>query len=112
MGTNYYRRRIPTEKEREELHTLLDECMDGVTPDYEFRERFGQINEAVHICKTSCGWQVCFDHNWGKHYQPSRKELERFLSEPGTFIEDEYGDRFTPEEFWEIVEKHNSHERK
>lgn len=111
MGTNYYRRRIPTEKDREELHTLLDEYMDGVTSDYVFRERFKQINEEIHICKISCGWQVCFDHNCGKYYQPNKKDLVKFLSEPGTVIEDEYGTRFRPEEFWDIVEKHNSHER-
>lgn len=111
MGTNYYRKRIPTEAEREELHTLLEEYLDGVTPDYEFREKLEQINEKVHICKMSYGWQVCFDHNWGKYYQPNRKDLERFLSEPGTVIEDEYGERFRSEEFWDIVEKHNSCER-
>lgn len=111
MGTNYYKKRIPTEAEREELHSLLDEYMDGETPDYEFREKFEQISDEVHICKMSYGWQVCFDHNWGKYYQPNRKDLERFLSEHGTVIEDEYGERFRPEEFWDIVEKHNSHER-
>lgn len=108
MGTNYYRKRIPTEAEREELHTLLDEYMDGVNSDHVFRERFEQINEEVHICKMSYGWQVCFDHNWGKYYQPNRKDLERFLSEPGTVIEDEYGKRFSPKEFWDLVKEHNS----
>lgn len=111
MGTNYYRKRIPTEAERDELHTLLDKYMDGKVQDYEFRERFEQINEEIHICKTSWGWQVCFDHHWGEYYQPNRKDLERFLSETNTVIEDEYGERFTPEEFWDIVENHNSHER-
>lgn len=111
MGTNYYRKRIPTEAEREELHTLLEEYLDRVTPDYEFREKFEQISDEVHICKMSYGWQVCFAHHWGEYYKPNRKDLERFLSEPNTVIEDEDGKRFTPEEFWDMVEKHNSHER-
>lgn len=111
MGTNYYRKRIPTEAERDELHTLFDEYMDGIISENVFQERLEQINKEIHICKMSCGWQVCFDHNWGEYYQPNRKDLERFLSEPNTVIEDEYGKRFTPEEFWEIVANHNSRER-
>lgn len=107
MGTNYYRKRIPTQKEKEELGILLDNCIDGTVSDREFKEKFEQLINEVHICKISCGWQVCFDHNWGKYYQPNRKDLARFLSEPGTVIEDEYGERFTPEEFWDKVDKHN-----
>lgn len=110
MGTNYYRRRIPTEDERKKLHERLDELMDGKIQNFEFRDSFDTLNEKVHICAMSYGWQVCFDHNWGKYYQPNRKDLERFLAEPDTVIEDEYGKRYTSGEFWETVRLHNSSE--
>lgn len=111
MGTNYYRKRIPTQSDREELHALLDKYIEGIVNDWEFRERVEQVLREVHICKISFGWQVCFDHNWGEYYQPNRKDLERFLSEPGTVIEDEYGKRYTADEFWDIVKKHNENPR-
>lgn len=89
---------------------MLDRIIDGESRYYELKERLEEVIQKVHICKMSYGWQVCFDHNWGKYYKPNRKELEKFLSEPDMIIEDEEGVRFTAEEFWEIVEAHNSNE--
>lgn len=108
MGTNYYRIRIPTEDDRENLHKKLDDFIDCKIQEYEFRDELEAICEEVHICKISCGWKVLFDHNWGKYYKPCKKELNEFLNAPNTVIEDEYGERFTPEEFWDIVKEHNS----
>lgn len=65
----------------------------------------------VHICKSSFGWQVVFDHNWGKYYQPNRKSLEKFLSEEGTWIEDEYGEKISFDDFWKMVDEHNANPR-
>lgn len=109
MGTNYYRIKPITKEQRQELHQKLDEVLDIRGRDYILTEELEKVkNESdVHICKSSCGWQVCFDHNWGKFYQPNRKSLEAFLSEDGTWIEDEYGDRISYEDFWDYVKKHN-----
>lgn len=113
MGTNYYRiKEIPKEKRRALFHILNKELSN--------KFRGGELEDVlenikkehyVHICKSSCGWQVCFDHNWGKFYQPSRKSLEAFLSEEGTWIEDEYGEKISYEDFWDMVEKHNGNPR-
>lgn len=108
MGTNYYRINIPTEDEREYLHEELDDCIDGKIQGYEFRDELEATLGKFHICKISCGWKVLFDHNWGTLYKPCKKELNEFLNTPNTIIEDEYGERFTPKEFWDIVEEHNS----
>lgn len=106
MGTNFYRKRIITEEEKQILHQLLD------NNDYsELQRQLCELSEEVHICKRSCGWKVGFDHNWGKYYQPNRKSLEEFLNEPNTVIVDEYGTKYTPEEFWDEVEQHNSNPR-
>jgi hypothetical protein len=103
MGTNFYRRRIPREEDYDrmsylvsikELDTLLN-LLQG-------------FKEKIHICKRSAGWEILFDHNWGKYYKISRKDLENFLSEPGTEIIDEYGKSYTCEEFWNMVDSWNS----
>lgn len=110
MGTNYYRiKEIPKEK-RKKLHNLLDDVLNNRCQSIELENAVKDIEEEhyTHICKSSCGWQVCFDHNWGKYYQPNRKSLEAFLSEEGTYIENEYGDKLSYEDFWDMVEKHNS----
>lgn len=111
MGTNYYRRRIPTEEELNKAYSALDSYINGKISNYEFTDIIDGIIEETHICKMSCGWKVLFDHNWGKLYTVNRKGLEDFLNEPNTFIEDEYGDKYTPEQFWEIVKSHNDNPR-
>lgn len=110
MGTNYYRIKPITEEQRQELHQKLDNVLDNRCAKWDLEEALEAIEKEhqTHICKSSCGWQVCFDHNWGEFYQPNRKSLEEFLSEEGTYIEDEYGERISYDEFWDMVEKHNS----
>lgn len=112
MGTNYYRKPILTKERKEKLHKLVDEgklhCDDWKeeeNPESCLTSYVHYLSEGIHICKTSCGWYTCFDHNWGKYYQPNRKSLEEFLSEDGYEIEDEYGRKYTPEEFWAMVDE-------
>ena len=107
MGTNYYRRHIPTEEELNKAHSALDSYINGKIWESEFTEIVNNINQEIHICKMSYGWKVLFDHNWGKLYSVSKKGLEDFLNEPNTYIQDEYGDKYTSEQFWEIVKQHN-----
>lgn len=113
MGTNYYRIKTISKEDRENLHKKLDEVLDIRGRVYILTEEIEKVkNESeVHICKSSCGWQVNFDHNWGKYYQPNRKSLEAFLSEPNTWIEDEYGDKISYDDFWKFVKEHNENPR-
>lgn len=109
MGTNYYRVKPIPKEDRDKLHEMLDGVLDSKEYKYNLEEEFERVlkENEVHICKMSLGWQVCFDHNWGKYYQPNRKSLEAFLSEPYTWIQDEYGKKYTCKEFWEKVRIHN-----
>lgn len=109
MGTNYYRVKPIPKEDRDKLHEMLDGVLDSKEYKYNLEEELERVlkENEVHICKTSLGWQVCFDHNWGKYYQPNRKSLEEFLSEPDTWVQDEYGKKYTCEEFWERVRVHN-----
>ena len=114
MGTNFYRKRLPTEENVQRVAQLVregkydDYCVD--------RDKINAIDfirefsRGVHLCKTSCGWQACFDHNWGKYYMPTRRDLTAFLSEPGTYIVDEYGVEYTLEQFWDRIDRHNASE--
>lgn len=113
MGTNYYRIKPITEEERQELHKKLDNILNNISQKWELEEALETFEKEhqTHICKSSCGWQVCFDHNWGKYYQPNRNSLEKFLSEEGTWIEDEYGDKISYDDFWDYVKEHNGNSR-
>ena len=98
MGTNFYCKRIPTQDQLKSIADLvvnekIDEAID----------KLHEINKEIHICKRSCGWQIGFDHNNGEYYQPTRKSLEEFLSQPDIKIIDE--------EFWKEIDEHNANHR-
>ena len=106
MGTNFYCKRIPTQEQLNSIAKLvvskqIDEAID----------KLNEVNEKIHICKCSCGWQVGFDHNNGEYYQPTRKSLEEFLSQPGMVIFDEYNNEYTYDEFWKEIYEHNANPR-
>lgn len=115
MGTNFYRRYIPTEDDIKNMHKLLDERKfesDWTVKDSDYKDSLENyihhFTEEIHICKRSGGWQISFDHNWGKYYFPCREELESFLLEPHTIIVDEYGDQYTPQQFWKEMDEWNA----
>lgn len=106
MGTNFYCKRIPTQDQLKSIADLvvnekIDEAID----------KLHEINKEIHICKRSCGWQIGFDHNNGEYYQPTRKSLEEFLSQPDIKIIDEYNNEYTCEEFWKEIDEHNTNPR-
>lgn len=106
MGTNFYCKRIPTQEQLNSIAKLvvskqIDEAID----------KLNEVNERIHICKRSCGWQVGFDHNNGEYYEPTRKSLEEFLSQPGMVIVDEYNNEYSYDEFWKEIDEHNANPR-
>jgi len=113
MGTNYYRVNIPSKEDITKIHEMVDEQLfNAISNATDTVESFiYDKTKSIHICKISGGWKVAFDHNWGKYYEPNRASLEKFLSEPNTIIKDEYGEVFSPEEFWRLVEDHNNSKR-
>ena len=106
MGTNFYCKRIPTQDQLNSIADLvvnekIDEAID----------KLHEVNKKIHICKRYCGWQIGFDHNNGEYYQPTRKSLEEFLSQPGMVIFDEYNNEYTYDEFWKEIDEHNANPR-
>jgi len=103
MGTNYYIRKAIRPSKLQELKDLVTEenIYNG-----KLQEALSEFNE-IHIGKSSCGWQFCFNHNNWKYFGKSRKEIEDFIQssidEGGKFV-DEYGDEITPTNFWKLVD--------
>ena len=108
MGTNYYRKRILTEDEINKLTSDFRHCISSNTDIDEFKSELDEVTKHVHICKISYGWKVNFDHNWGEYYELNRNSITKFLSEENSYICDEYGDRYTVDEFWAVVDSHNA----
>ena len=103
MGTNFYCKRIPTQ---EQLNSIADLVVNKMFD--EAVDKLNKVNEKIHICKRSSGWQIGFDHNNGEYYQPTRKSLEEFLSQPDIVIFDEYNTEYTYDEFWKEIDEHNA----
>lgn len=103
MGTNYYRRRIATETEKNDIKSLIDKNLIE-----EAALMINNINQEIHICKCSYGWKTLWDHNWCEYYDMSESSLKKFLSEPYTYIVDEYGKKYSFEEFWNMIKERDS----
>lgn len=111
MGTNFYRVKMITEADKQKLHSLIDsDQIIGFNAET-VESYVNDLTKEIHICKRSGGWQICFDHNNGKYYTPSRKGLEEFLSEPDTYIKDEYDCPISYEDFWKMVDEWNADPR-
>lgn len=107
MGTNFYAKHIPTEAECEEMQkALTDRQLDKL------EELINKSKRKYHIGKRSYGWQFLFaPHiklrdgfgNSGEVVSPwenTLASLKEYLSRPDVEIYDEYGQKFTPDEFW------------
>ena len=115
VGTNFYRKTRITPLIKRKLCRLIDQekfdYVYGGDPDCSLPNLLEQINERIHVCKRSGGWQIGFDHNWGEYYKPDRKSLDEFLRQPGTFIVDEYNREISVDDFWKMVDEWNSDPR-
>ena len=90
MGTNFYLRIKLSQKEKEKVVELLN------LDDYdELREI---LPEDIHIGKRSAGWKFLWDAHFFEYFEPSKESLLDWLHS-GQII-DEYGDKFTFEQFW------------
>ena len=108
MGTNFYAKHILTEAEYEEIQkALTDGQLDKLEElIYESKKK------DYHIGKRSGGWQFIFAphiklrdgfKNSGQVVSPwenTLASLKEYLSRPDVEIYDEYGEKFTSDEFW------------
>ena len=106
MGTNFYAVHIPTESE----YASMQEAVTNKKLD-KLREFLDKSQKKYHIGKRSCGWQFLFSphihqrDDWQKGeivspWEDTLESLKEYLSRDDVRIENEYGDVFTPDQFW------------
>lgn len=120
MGTNFYKV-IPYSEEdkvkiRDIYNRLAESLIKNGEEDWQLREELSQMpKHCIHLGKRSYGWQFIWNHNNGEYYDVNIDSIKEFLNSPGT-IYDEYGEKFTADEFledeikdalWGDHERHN-----
>lgn len=99
MGTNFYYKIPIKPREVKKLRDAIKPIMDFD----DFRDLFNAIIEGhvIHLGKRSAGWQFLWNFNNGKYFEANLQSIKDFLKDGGGFIEDEYSETFTLEEFFE-----------
>lgn len=128
MGTNYYARIIPKEKDKQTLKEAIDNN-DYNTIESMVKQMYSSLDEyshkggEIHLGKASCGWrflwnpnihEYCdgyFDEN--KHFVPvykswklyelTKQGITDFIMRDDIEIYDEYGDLEDKQEFLEYA---------
>ena len=108
MGTNFYAKHIPTEEEYAVMQAALN------TRDLDTLQTLIHTSqEQYHIGKRSCGWAFLFQESESKNrtywnndeamvpWEGNLDSLRKYLNRPDVQIIDEYGEKFTPEQFWD-----------
>jgi hypothetical protein len=99
MGTNFYYK-IPIHKRKvEELKNLITE-----EPDFtELLNKIEEItkNNSIHLGKRSAGWQFLWDYHDGRFYKDNLNSIKEFINTSEGYIENEYGEKFTSDEFFD-----------
>lgn len=105
MGTNYYFR----SKNAKFVHKYFSrELYEGMYTDEEYTlEEYPDLHFKIHLNKCSCGWKPLFqDHTAFKSFAA----LESFYNKHKRYLEiyDEYGDKFTFDEYKAMMIEHAS----
>lgn len=101
MGTNFYYK-IPLKKrEIEDLRNAITE--DPALTDFEELCIAYTEGHVIHLGKRSAGWQFLWDLNNGDYYKDNLQSIKDFLNNSGGWVENEYGEKFTVEGFFEDI---------
>lgn len=107
MGTNFYKVKTLTREEKDKLIDAInnDRVTNGDFYSLHFRDENNDDivipNKEVHIGKRSGGWKFLFDHNDWAYYPRDKDKFVEWVNDPSTGkIVDEYGEEYTPEQFW------------
>jgi hypothetical protein len=109
MGTNFYKYRIKKNNKtvvdniKEKFEEIINNISkNGFINEYDIvclNEKLDKCKiEKIHLGKRSGGWQFIWNHNDKKYYQDNLESIKEFLNDGDGWIEDEYGERFTPEQ--------------
>ena len=103
MGTNFYAILPVKKKTTNKLRELADKLEDTsqkVNVENELYEIGEELKDhEVHLGKRSCGWAFLWDANNLKYYEPTLASIKKFIDDNHAKIQDEYGEKFTWDEF-------------
>lgn len=94
MGTNFYAKHIITESEYNQMEEAL---ANRKVEDLKALLKVIDEDQTYHIGKRSYGWQFLFE---SKPWEPNLQSIKDFLNRPDIEIYDEYGKKFTVDQFW------------
>jgi hypothetical protein len=102
MGTNFYYK-IPLSKRE------IQDLKDSITEDpslstFEDLAAIYTDKKVIHLGKRSYGWQFLWNYNDGDFYKDNLESIIKFLKEEGGWIENEYGDKFNVEQFFNEIQ--------
>ena len=111
MGTNFYVKRKPSEKDKQHILSLLSEDKYQEIQDFLTND----LNKEYHIGKRSGGWQFLFSPKYARNHSTGEKipwmepypweenlqSIKDYIGREDMDIYDEYGEHFTPQQFWE-----------
>ena len=102
MGTNFYAVLPVKKRTTNKLRELADklDAKEEINIDDELYDIKEELKEhEVHLGKRSYGWAFLWDHNNLKYYEPTLESIKKFIDDNNGEIQDEYGEKFTWEQF-------------
>lgn len=110
MGTNFYKVIKPkiNKSQVKEITKNVKQIIKASDENcFITDEQLDYINEQlselkftkVHLGKRSCGWQFLWNHNNCEYYEKTLESIKTFLNKNDGWIEDEYGDKYTVDQF-------------
>ena len=121
MGTNFYARIIPSEKDKQELIDAINndnpDLVEELTQElYGTRNEYSGIGARIHLGKRSGGWKFLWNPNvikvWDSDaceyaynyvYPLTREGITNFVMREDVVITDEYDEVQDPAEFLEMT---------
>lgn len=121
MGTNFYARVIPSEKDKQKLIEAIntdhyDVIEDLVSELYGTRNEYTGKGNVIHLGKCSCGWKFLWDPNVVKTYDNevgdytpnyvyplTREGITNFVMKEDVVITNEYNEVQDPAEFLDMA---------
>jgi hypothetical protein len=100
MGTNFYTKIIDSKEEKRSLKKTFNSFLKDEISKDALISVINNSNKEIHLGKRSAGWQFLWDHNNGKYYDLTLKDIESFIKDKClNTVYDEYGDSYSWEKF-------------
>lgn len=103
MGTNFYYKTPLKKRDKHILHKIINTLPESDI--YDLKEKLNEIEQrmSIHLGKRSYGWQFLWDYHNGNYYDASLKSIKKYLNDRNGWIQNEYDEKFTIEEFFEEI---------